>query len=299
MATVVSKTLASRTTLAWQPFDQVDGFSNKGTKLAVDFSDPKVTLLFVHIEADRSIATHSQPERTACFVVEGEGSIAVEGHMNVLYASGDVITFESNAPHGRQMARRPPAFWWPFCLDVRTAVVAYSMRKAIREVNMPKLIKILAILAILSGVTLAARAEDQSPKTDPAILATVDALVAALNSGSTTDAKAIFVEAPTVVDDFPPFAWSGKDAAETYTKDLKTILDKLEITAWRFQRHQPRYAAATNDHAWLVVPFSFPFMMKGQTQSVAGDWSFVLQKIDGRWRVVASVVAPSHNTLLP
>jgi hypothetical protein len=31
-----------------------------------------------------------------------EGSIAVEGHMNVLYASGDVITFESNAPHGRQ-----------------------------------------------------------------------------------------------------------------------------------------------------------------------------------------------------
>jgi hypothetical protein len=56
MATVVSKTLASRTTLAWQPFDQVDGFSNKGTKLAVDFSDPKVTLLFVHIEANRSIA---------------------------------------------------------------------------------------------------------------------------------------------------------------------------------------------------------------------------------------------------
>jgi quercetin dioxygenase-like cupin family protein len=105
MATVVSKTFTSRTTLAWQPFDEVDGFPNKGTKLAVDFTDPKATILFVHIDANGSIAMHSQPERTVCYVVEGEGSIAIEGQTNLPYARGDVITFESNVPHGWQNSR--------------------------------------------------------------------------------------------------------------------------------------------------------------------------------------------------
>jgi len=142
--------------------------------------------------------------------------------------------------------------------------------------------RILAVLALLGSFAGSARSEDQAPKTDPAILATVDAAIAAINSGSAKDAKAVFTAAPSsIVDDFPPFVWSGKDAVEAYTRDLKAILDKYEITAWRFQRHQPRYIAATGDRAWLVVPASFPFMMKGQTQSVSGDWIFVLAKVDG------------------
>jgi len=160
--------------------------------------------------------------------------------------------------------------------------------------------RILAVLALLGSFAGSARSEDQAPKTDPAILAAVDAAIAAINSGSATDAKAVFTAAPSsIVDDFPPFVWSGKDAVEAYTRDLKAILDKYEITAWRFQRHQPRYIAATDDRAWLVVPASFPFMMKGQTQSVSGDWIFVLAKVDGRWRVDVSAFGTTHHTLLP
>ncbi len=88
---------------------------------------------------------------------------------------------------------------------------------------------------------------------------------------------------------FPPFLWSGKTAVEDYSRDLKAVLTKYGITDWRFQRHQPRYLLATEDRAWLVVPASFPFLLGGKTQSVSADWVFVLEKIDGKWRVNSSV----------
>jgi hypothetical protein len=56
---------------------------------------------------------------------------------------------------------------------------------------------------------------------------------------------------------------------------------------------------ATEDRAWLVVPASFPFLLGGKTQSVSADWVFVLDKIDGKWRVDSSVFADTHHTLLP
>jgi len=158
----------------------------------------------------------------------------------------------------------------------------------------------LSTLVVLGSFVVATVARAQSPNTDPAILATVDAAIAAINAGSVADAKAAYADPPAAItDDFPPFVWSGKNAVEEYCRDLKQILGKFKITDWRFQRHQPRYVSATEDHAWLVVPASFPFLMDGKTQSVTGDWIFVLVKQDGKWRVDVSAFGDTTHTLLP
>lgn len=161
----------------------------------------------------------------------------------------------------------------------------------------PILATMLVALALFAAPTAA---QAQAATVDPAILVAVDAAIAAINSGSVADAKAAFADPPAAItDDFPPFVWSGKNAVEEYTHDLNEILTKLKITEWRFQRHQPRYFGATEDHAWLAVPVSFPFLMNGKTQSVAGDWVFVLIKQGGKWRVDVLAFAESHHTLLP
>ena len=98
---------------------------------------------------------------------------------------------------------------------------------------------------------------------------------------------------------FPPFLWSGKNAVEDYSRDLKAVLTKYGITDWRFQRHQPRYILGTEDRAWLVVPTSFPFLLGGKPQSVSADWLFVLDKVDGKWRVNFVGVRRQPYTLLP
>ena len=165
---------------------------------------------------------------------------------------------------------------------------------------MPAFTRILSILALLGFIALPTIPHARAAETDPAILAAVDAAIAAINSGSVADAKAAFAEAPAAItDDFPPFLWSGKTAVEDYSRDLKAILSKYNITDWRFQRHQPRYLQATEDRAWLVVPASFPFLLGGKTQSVSADWIFVLGKIEGKWRVEVSAFGDTHHTLLP
>jgi hypothetical protein len=165
---------------------------------------------------------------------------------------------------------------------------------------MPAFTRVLSILALLGLLALPAAPRASAAETDPAILAAVDSAIAAINAGSVADAKAAFTEAPAaIVDDFPPFQWSGKTAVDDYSRDLKAVLSKYGITDWRFQRHQPRYILATEDRAWLVVPASFPFLLGGKTQSVSADWVFVLTKVDGKWRVDSSVFGDTHHTLLP
>jgi hypothetical protein len=165
---------------------------------------------------------------------------------------------------------------------------------------MPAFTRILSILAVLGLFTLPITPHAQAADTDPAILAAVDAAIAAINTGAVADAKAAYAEAPAAItDDFPPFLWSGKNAVEDYFRDLKAVLSKYNITDWRFQRHQPRYLAATEDRAWLVVPASFPFLLGGKTQSVSAEWIFVLTKLDGKWRVDLSAFGDTHHTLLP
>ena len=100
MAVFVTNQGASRTDPAWQDLDQIGGAANKGVRLAADITNEKAQVLFVDIEADGSIAMHSQPERSVCYIVEGKGTILVKGQPDIAYASGDTITFAPDVLHG-------------------------------------------------------------------------------------------------------------------------------------------------------------------------------------------------------
>jgi quercetin dioxygenase-like cupin family protein len=100
MAVFVTSKDASRTDPAWQDLDEINGAANKGVRLAADITDEKAQVLFVDIEPDGFIAMHSQPERSVCYIAEGEGTILIEGQPDITYASGDTITFAPNVSHG-------------------------------------------------------------------------------------------------------------------------------------------------------------------------------------------------------
>ena len=158
-------------------------------------------------------------------------------------------------------------------------------------------IRLLAVAGVLSfGPASSSFAAD----VDPAILSAIDAAIGAINAGSPTDLQGTFVEAPAAItDDFAPFAWSGKTAVADYSRDLKAVLAEYKITDWRFQRHAPRYIFAADTRAEAVIPASFPFMLDGKPQSVSADWLFVLDKMDGKWKIDVMSFVDSHHTLLP
>jgi hypothetical protein len=81
-----------------------------------------------------------------------------------------------------------------------------------------RIMSVFALLGLLALFPAAPRV--WAAETDPTILAAVDSAIAAINAGSVTDAKAVFTDAPAaIIDDFPPFLWSGKNAVEDYSRD--------------------------------------------------------------------------------
>ena len=150
------------------------------------------------------------------------------------------------------------------------------------------------------AITFAAVPPARAADTDPAILATIDAAIAAINAGSAADLQAVVTGEPgAIVDDFAPFAWSGKSAVANYMHDLQGILTQYKITDGRFQRQTPRYLFATDTRAEAVIPATFPFMLGGKPQAVAADWVFVLDKQDGKWKIDVMSFGDTHHTLLP
>src|SRR5712671_7051948 len=83
MAVFITNKGASRTDPAWQDLDEINGAANKGVQLAADITTEKAQVLFVDIESDGFIAMHSQPERSVCYIVEGKGTILVEGQRDI------------------------------------------------------------------------------------------------------------------------------------------------------------------------------------------------------------------------
>jgi quercetin dioxygenase-like cupin family protein len=100
MAVFVTSKGTSRADPGWQDLDQIEGAANKGVRLAADITNEKATVLFVDIEANGFIAMHSQPERSVCYIVQGAGTILVEGQPDIAYAIGDTITFAPDVRHG-------------------------------------------------------------------------------------------------------------------------------------------------------------------------------------------------------
>lgn len=165
---------------------------------------------------------------------------------------------------------------------------------------MKSLGKFLRKLALLAGLACAALVPAHAAEPDPAILATVDAAISAINAGSVAKTQVAFLDAPSAIsDDFPPYSWSGKSAVADYMRDLTAILSQLKITQGRFQRNAPRFQSSSSNRAMVVVPVSFPFMMSGKPQSANGDWLFVLAKQGDQWKIDLMSLSLSHHTLLP
>ena len=123
--------------------------------------------------------------------------------------------------------------------------------------------RILSILALFGLLALPAAPSNGAAETDPAILAAVNPQSRLSTPVLLLTQKAVFTDAPAaIIDDFPPFLWSGKTAVEDYSRDLKAVLTKYGIrigassaishgTYWR-QRIAPGSSCRPRFHFFLA-----------------------------------------------
>ncbi|MBC5800898.1 MAG: hypothetical protein GIX03_03725 [Candidatus Eremiobacteraeota bacterium] len=122
-------------------------------------------------------------------------------------------------------------------------------------------------------------------------MATAQRLIGSLNAQDTTTLRKICTASATVVDDFPPYTWSGPDACRRWFAALQKSLSATGTTGLKVTEATPVFSDATPSRTYIVLAMRLSMNVKHKTASQAGDWTLVLHKRGSTWRVATAAWA--------
>jgi hypothetical protein len=122
---------------------------------------------------------------------------------------------------------------------------------------------------------------------DPAIDALIHQMINSFNKGDLKAVKATHVASPLIVDEVPPFAWSGPTAFD----EAMDLLNQARAARGEMDGVMgigtPIQESIYGDHAYVVMPSSYTYRQKGQTMREEGTITFVLVKVESAWKIQA------------
>jgi len=115
--------------------------------------------------------------------------------------------------------------------------------------------------------------------------ATIRQMMDGFNKGDIAAVKAAHVASPTIVDNVPPFLWSGPGAFDQWLADLT----KAEASEGKSEGNVT-FAPLVDklirgDRASVVARSIYTFKQKGHTRREDGYTAFVLVKTGADWKV--------------
>ena len=152
----------------------------------------------------------------------------------------------------------------------------------------------LVLFALLALVSSHSFAVDIKSELKEVILANQTSLIEnKLNAFLATTAPDIHI-----VDEFPPFVWSGKNAAARYVKDFKDLIAKLKLSEYKLDLKDPAYIEQDKDVAYAVFPVTLTYKegdLKAHTDN--GYQTVVFKKSkNGKWLIENSIWTISNRT---
>ena len=122
--------------------------------------------------------------------------------------------------------------------------------------------------------------------TDP--LSTVRQYTDAFNRGDVKAMAQTFFVAGSILDGLPPHVWNGPTAAEDWYRDMIAASKREGATDYAVHLGEPRHVDVTGDSAYVVVPASMTFTVRGERVNQSGATLTVALRRDGAaWRIVA------------
>jgi hypothetical protein len=139
----------------------------------------------------------------------------------------------------------------------------------------------LRIFVLASALLLAAPAF--ASERDDALVP-IKAFIAAINKGDMKAAAAAHVDAPSIIDEFPPHHWPSLAAwAADYGKDAQTH----GASDGRLTMHKVHRLTISRDAAYAVVPTDYSYKMKGKTIVEPGTITYALTHAADGWKIAA------------
>jgi hypothetical protein len=142
---------------------------------------------------------------------------------------------------------------------------------------------IFMVLVMLLGAApvLAATPDATAPR------AAIDSFIAAFNAGDAAAAKATHEASPTIIDEPPPYLWSGRDSFDRWVADQHKEAVARGRSAEKVVLGKTRRAEMSDAVAYVIVPATYSYVEKGAALAEPSQMTFVLKKGRSGWRISA------------
>jgi ketosteroid isomerase-like protein len=140
-----------------------------------------------------------------------------------------------------------------------------------------------ALLIVLTAVRLLSAAPASEDRAD--VVATIHQFGDAFNRGDGKAAMALCSEHAVIIDEFPPYLWSGTGCAK-WMDDYDANAKKNRITDGHVVLGAASHVDFTGNLAYVVMPIDYTFRMKGKPQREIGSLlTIVLEKSATGWQI--------------
>jgi ketosteroid isomerase-like protein len=140
-------------------------------------------------------------------------------------------------------------------------------------------------LALLAQVPDVAAQQTADQK---AVVAVMNQFIDGFNKGDVATAIATCAAQTSIIDEFPPFQWSGAGACGKWANDWDADAKKKGITAGAVTLGAPRHNVVEGDRAYLVIPATYEVTQKGkQVKQTGAVMAVTLRKGAAGWKITA------------
>lgn len=119
-------------------------------------------------------------------------------------------------------------------------------------------------------------------------LGAVQAYLAAFNAGDVGAMTAAFVTDGSILDGMAPHLWLGPTAAADWYRDVLSEGANLGASGYHVTVGEPLHDDEDGDNAYVVVPATMTFDLKGAHVTQTGAiYTVALRLIEQNWRIAA------------
>ena len=140
----------------------------------------------------------------------------------------------------------------------------------------------------------------QSTGPNGAVLAPINAVLNAGQSGNFKMLHDQYIAGCTIIDDFAPFKWSGVGAVDAYFASYGKMAIETKMTGTKISdRQQPKYVYVSGSNAYVLMPITVTAKFDGKPYTETGSIAFTLKKTDAGWKIATQTWVKTSETFNP
>ncbi len=119
-------------------------------------------------------------------------------------------------------------------------------------------------------------------------MAAVRQYVDAFNSGDSKAMAATCDDPMQILDGMSPHVWQGPTASDEWWRDVLAEGEHVGASDYRIALGEPRHVDVTDNYAYVVVPATMTFNVRGtQVTQTGAVYTVALRKVGTEWLLTA------------